>query len=198
VTRCQVRELSPNVVSIDFQRRNLLAHPVRCPDLTTLAGIEGAAVDLGRVWAGRTEYGHDWHLPLTGGHTLTAGATGAGKNSVMWCPLVSIAPAIRDGWVRVSGIDPKGMELAYGRGIFHRYAVTGTDAPTVLDELVAAMETRKTTFAGRVRVVPLDGPPKPVKRSTRRRQDAPDLPRRPIERRTLGQVFVGRYRRPST
>jgi S-DNA-T family DNA segregation ATPase FtsK/SpoIIIE len=155
VTRCQVRELSPNVVSIDFQRRNLLAHPVRCPDLTTLAGIEGAAVDLGRVWAGRTEYGHDWHLPLTGGHTLTAGATGAGKNSVMWCPLVSIAPAIRDGWVRVSGIDPKGMELAYGRGIFHRYAVTGTDAPTVLDELVAAMETRKTTFAGRVRVVPV-------------------------------------------
>lgn len=33
----------------------------------------------------------------------------------MWCPLVSIAPAIRDGLVRVSGIGPKGMELAYGR-----------------------------------------------------------------------------------
>jgi hypothetical protein len=28
------------------------------------------------------------------------------------------APAIRDGLVRVSGIDPKGVELAYGRGIF--------------------------------------------------------------------------------
>src|ERR687894_1113687 len=33
VARCQVRELSPNVVSIDFQRRNLLADPVACPDL---------------------------------------------------------------------------------------------------------------------------------------------------------------------
>jgi S-DNA-T family DNA segregation ATPase FtsK/SpoIIIE len=153
VTRCQARELTPNVVSIDFQRRNLLADPVSCPDLVTLAGISGGSVDLRRVWAGRTEYGQDWHIPLAGGHTLTAGATGAGKNSVMWCPLVSIAPAIRDGWVRVSGIDPKGMELAYGRRIFHRYAVTGT--LEVLDDLITAMNARKTAFAGRVRSVPI-------------------------------------------
>jgi S-DNA-T family DNA segregation ATPase FtsK/SpoIIIE len=157
VARCQVRELTPNVVSIDFQRRNLLAHPVSCPDLTALAGIPGETVDLRRVWAGRTEYGRDWHLPLTGpaSHTLTAGATGAGKNSVMWCPLVTIAPAIRDGLVRVSGIDPKGMELAYGRGIFARYAVTGPEALTVLDELIEEMAARKAAFAGRVRVVPI-------------------------------------------
>ncbi|MGH3610429.1 MAG: FtsK/SpoIIIE domain-containing protein, partial [Pseudonocardiaceae bacterium] len=155
VARCQVRELSPNVVSIDFQRRNLLTNPVTCPDLSTLTGIHGGAVDLRRVWSGRTEYGQDWHVPLTGGHTLVAGATGAGKNSVMWCPLVSIAPAIRDGLVRVSGIDPKGMELAYGRRIFHRYAVTGTDALAVLDDLVEGMHARKTTFAGRVRVAPI-------------------------------------------
>jgi S-DNA-T family DNA segregation ATPase FtsK/SpoIIIE len=155
VARCQVRELSPNVVSIDFQRRNLLAAPVSCSDLATLAGIPGETVDLRRVWAGRTEYGQDWHIPLAGGHTLTAGATGAGKGSVMWCPLICIAPAIRDGLVRVSGIDPKSMELAYGRGIFHRYAVTGTDALTVLDDLIEAMTARKTEFAGRVRTVPI-------------------------------------------
>jgi S-DNA-T family DNA segregation ATPase FtsK/SpoIIIE len=155
VTRCQVRELTPNVVSIDFQRRNLLADPVACPDLAGLAHVDGAAVDLGRVWSGRTEYGQDWHVPLVGGHTLVAGSTGAGKNSVMWCPLVSIAPAIRDGLVRVSGIDPKGMELAYGRRIFTRYAVTGTDALTVLDELISEMEARKAQFAGRVRSVPI-------------------------------------------
>jgi DNA segregation ATPase FtsK/SpoIIIE, S-DNA-T family len=155
VTRCQVRELSPDVVSIDFQRRNLLADPVACLDLVTLADVEGTAVDLRRVFSGRTEYGQDWHVPLVGGHTLVAGSTGAGKNSAMWCPLVSIAPAIRDGLVRVSGIDPKGMELAYGRRIFHRYAVTGTDALTVLDDLVEAMDARKTEFAGRVRSVPI-------------------------------------------
>ncbi|MBV9012871.1 MAG: cell division protein FtsK [Pseudonocardiales bacterium] len=154
VTRCQIRELAPNVVSIDFQRRNLLTTPVTCPELTTL---DGASVELRRVWAGRTEYGQDWFVPFTGSasHTLTAGASGAGKNSVMWCPLVSIAPALRDGLVRVSGIDPKGMELAYGRGIFHRYAVTGTEALHLLDELIATMQVRKTEFAGHVRSVPL-------------------------------------------
>lgn len=152
VSRAQVRELAPNVVSLDFQRRDLLARPVQCP---TVGDIDGVAVDLRRVWAGRTEYGNDWRLALSGGHLLTAGASGAGKNSVMWCPLVSIAPAIRDGLVRVSGIDPKGMELAYGRGIFHRYAVTPKDALAVLDDLVAAMDARKAAFAGRVRTVPL-------------------------------------------
>ncbi|MGH3772095.1 MAG: FtsK/SpoIIIE domain-containing protein [Pseudonocardiaceae bacterium] len=157
VARCQVRELTASVVSIDFQRRNLLAEPVACPDLATLAEAQGATIDLRRVFSGRTEYGQDWHVPLTGSasHTLTAGASGAGKNSVMWCPLVSIAPAIRDGLVRVSGIDPKGMELAYGRRIFHRYAVTGSDAVAVLDELIEVMQARKTEFAGRVRSVPV-------------------------------------------
>jgi S-DNA-T family DNA segregation ATPase FtsK/SpoIIIE len=157
VARCQVRELSPNVVSIDFQRRNLLADPVDCPDLAALAGISGEAVDLRRVWAGRTEYGQDWHISLAGSasHLLAAGESGAGKNSVTWRPLVSIAPTIRDGLVRVSGIDPKGMELAYGQRIFARYAVTGTDALALLDDLVQAMAARKGEFAGRVRVVPI-------------------------------------------
>jgi S-DNA-T family DNA segregation ATPase FtsK/SpoIIIE len=155
VARCQVRELNPNVVSIDFQRRNLLADPLPCLDLTSLTDVAGTDIDLRRVWAGRTEYGQDWHVPLAGGHTLVAGASGAGKNSAMWCPLVSIAPAIRDGLVRVSGIDPKGMELAYGRRIFTRYAVTGTDALAVLDDLVEAMQARKAQFAGRVRTVPI-------------------------------------------
>jgi S-DNA-T family DNA segregation ATPase FtsK/SpoIIIE len=149
VSRCQVREVKPNVVSIDFQRRNLLADAVPC---RPVADVEA---DVRRAWSGRTEYGQDWHVSLAGSHTLVAGSTGAGKNSVMWCPLVSIAPAIRDGLVRVSGIDPKGMELAYGRRIFHRYAVTGTDALGVLDELIAAMDARKTEFAGRVRSVPI-------------------------------------------
>lgn len=155
VARCQVREVKPDVVSIDFQRRNLLADPVPCADLAALADAPGESVNVRRVWTGRTEYGQDWHLSLAGGHLLTAGATGAGKNSVMWSPLISAAPALRDGLVRVSGIDPKGMELAYGRRIFHRYAVTGTDAVALLDELVAGMDARKREFAGRVRTVPI-------------------------------------------
>jgi S-DNA-T family DNA segregation ATPase FtsK/SpoIIIE len=155
VARCQVRELGPNLVSIDYQRRDRLATVVDCRSLATLVNLPGEAIDLRRVWSGRTEYGTDWFQPLAGGHTLTAGATGAGKNSVGWCPIVSIAPAIRDGLVRVSAIDPKGMELAYGRRVFHRYAVTSKDALALLDELVEGMEARKVEFAGRLRTVPV-------------------------------------------
>jgi DNA segregation ATPase FtsK/SpoIIIE, S-DNA-T family len=46
VARCQVRELTPNVVSLDFQRRNLLAEPVPCPDLATLAPQRGVSLQL--------------------------------------------------------------------------------------------------------------------------------------------------------
>jgi hypothetical protein len=64
-------------------------------------------------------------------------------------------------------------------------------------ESLTELDTALRAAGVRGRLAPLNPPPKPVRRSTRRRQDAPDLPRRPIERRTLGQVFAGRYR-PST
>ncbi len=155
VERCQVRELKPRVVSIDFQRRNLLEETVSCPDLAELVDVAGSSIDLRKVWSGRTDYGTDWHQSLVGSHTLHAGVTGAGKGAQMWCPLVSIAPAIRDGLVRLSGIDPKGMELAYGRRLFHRYAVTGKDALALLDDLIEGADRRKAEFAGRLRTVPI-------------------------------------------
>jgi hypothetical protein len=64
-------------------------------------------------------------------------------------------------------------------------------------ESVAELDAELRAAGVRGRLTPLDPPPKPVKRSTRRRQDAPDLPHRPVERRTVGRVFAGRYR-PST
>jgi DNA segregation ATPase FtsK/SpoIIIE, S-DNA-T family len=153
VARCQVRELAPDVVSVDFQRRNLLTTTVACPGLELFTDIPGTRIDLDRVWAGRTEYGTDWHVSLRGSHTLTAGTTGSGKGTILWTPVRSIAPAIRDGLVRVSGIDPKGMELAYGRRVFHRYAVTAKDALNLLDDLVEGMDARKEVHAGKVRTV---------------------------------------------
>ncbi|MHA6785843.1 FtsK/SpoIIIE domain-containing protein [Pseudonocardia saturnea] len=155
VTRCQIRELGPDLVSIDYQRVDRLADIVSCQSLMALRSVRGEELDMRRVWSGKTEYGTDWTQPLAGGHTLTAGATGAGKNSVMWAPIVSLAPAIRDGLVRVSGIDPKGMELAYGRRIFSRYAVTSKDTLALLDDLIDTMEQRKTAFQTKVRDVPI-------------------------------------------
>ncbi|MGH3915088.1 MAG: replication initiator, partial [Pseudonocardiaceae bacterium] len=59
-----------------------------------------------------------------------------------------------------------------------------------LDEALRALGVRG-------RLTPLESAPTAKRRSTRRRQDAPNLPRRPIEQRTVGRVFAGRYR-PST
>lgn len=65
-------------------------------------------------------------------------------------------------------------------------------------ETVAVVDDELRRLGVTGRLEPLDRPDRPaVKRSTRRRQDLPDLPRRPVEKRTLGQVFGEKYR-PST
>jgi hypothetical protein len=76
-------------------------------------------------------------------------------------------------------------------------ALSDEDTAEQIADSVAELDTELRTLGVRGRLAPLDPPPKPVKRSTRRRQDAPNLPRRPIERRKIGRVFAGRYR-PST
>jgi hypothetical protein len=62
---------------------------------------------------------------------------------------------------------------------------------------VAELDEQLRALGVRGRLTPPEPPPKPVKRSTRRRQDTPNLPRRPIQQHTVGRMFAGRYR-PST
>jgi hypothetical protein len=67
-----------------------------------------------------------------------------------------------------------------------------------ITDLVQEVDVELRALGVRGRLEPLDPPATPVrKRSTRRRQDAPDLPRRSVEKRTVGQVFAGKFR-PST
>ena len=49
-----------------------------------------------------------WRLPVLGHHILVAGATGAGKGSILWSLIAGLAPGISAGWIRVLVIDPKG------------------------------------------------------------------------------------------
>jgi hypothetical protein len=91
--------------------------------------------------------------------------------------------------------------LAARADLFAAYAQCRAAGDEILCEQIAesvAERNAELRAAGvRGRLTPLDPPVKPVKRSTRRRQDSPDLPRRPVQRRTVGRVFAGRYR-PST
>ncbi len=91
--------------------------------------------------------------------------------------------------------------MATRADLFAAYAECKANGDEVSCEQIAdsvtELDAELRALGVRGRLTPLDPPPKPVKRSTRRRQDAADLPRRPVEKRTVGRVFAGRYR-PST
>ena len=82
---------------------------------------------------------------------LLAGATGAGKASLLWSLVRAVFPLMRDGLVKVLAADPKLMELAYGRIIFDTYGAYAADPAAIaemLDQAVADMQARAARFAG--------------------------------------------------
>jgi S-DNA-T family DNA segregation ATPase FtsK/SpoIIIE len=63
----------------------------------------------------------------------------------------SLLPAIRAGLVQIIGLDPKLMELSFGRELFHRYASSPEDCADALEEAVALMQDRAGLYAGHQR-----------------------------------------------
>ncbi|WP_422389012.1 FtsK/SpoIIIE domain-containing protein [Janibacter alittae] len=68
------------------------------------------------------EDGDPWSIRIKGTHTLIAGATGAGKGSVLWSLVAGLKASVLNHTVEIWAIDPKGgMELGLGRGAFSRF-----------------------------------------------------------------------------
>jgi len=111
----------------------------------------GGEVDLAGLPVGRCEDGTPWRLRLAATHVLIAGATGSGKGSVIWSLIRALLPAICAGWVQVWAIDPKRMELSFGRALFHRYACHAAAMVELLEAAVAEMHDRAGQFGGRTR-----------------------------------------------
>ena len=144
---CRVRTAKSGAVMLELVRRDALAAIIPAlpipdhPDLTALP-------------VGRREDGLPWLVRLHGTHLLIAGATGAGKASLLWGLVRAMLPLIRAGLVRVLAADPKLMELAYGRIIFDTYGAYAADPASVvamLEDAVADMQTRAGMFAGHQR-----------------------------------------------
>ena len=111
---CRVRSARSGSVVLEFVRRDALAAIIPAlpaPDRP----------DLRALPVGRREDGLPWLVRLHGTHLLIAGATGAGKASLLWGLIRAMLPLMREGLVRVLAADPKLMELAYGRVIFDTY-----------------------------------------------------------------------------
>ncbi|TVS78045.1 FtsK/SpoIIIE domain-containing protein [Mycobacterium helveticum] len=147
--RLTIRATAPGQLRIIIGRGDVLGQPAAVPMPTS-----GSAVDLGAVRVGVTESRRWWHLPVLGQHILAAGATGAGKGSVLWSLIAGLAPQVKTGRVRLWVIDPKGgMELGAGAPLFTRFCYhTGQPAVELLRELVELMQTRATRLRGHTRL----------------------------------------------
>jgi S-DNA-T family DNA segregation ATPase FtsK/SpoIIIE len=141
----QVRELGrrPGYLTLLVGRRDPLATVVPALPLA-------ASVDLTAVPIGRREDGQPWVVRMVGSHILIAGATGAGKGSVLWSLIRGMLPGVRSGLVRLWALDPKGgMELAAGAPLFERFAYkTAADMAALLEAAVAVMEARAGRLFG--------------------------------------------------
>ncbi|MEU8381968.1 FtsK/SpoIIIE domain-containing protein [Streptosporangium sp. NPDC048865] len=137
-------------VSIARSGRLLLVFPRRDPLATPLPTVPVPdEASVGPVEVGKCEDGKPWLLKVHGTHVLVAGATGAGKGSVIWSAIRGLLPATRAGLAQVWALDPKRMELSYGRDLFgDRYAASPADCADLLEAAVKIMQERADRYAG--------------------------------------------------
>jgi S-DNA-T family DNA segregation ATPase FtsK/SpoIIIE len=143
VERIALERVKPRVIALVVQRSEPFTEVIDAPEMV----FDSDAVDLADLYVGETEYGTDWRLPLLEQHIFAAGATGAGKNSIVASLLRGVAPLVRDGSVRLWLCDPKQMEFAKLAGIAYRYADSEDAAAELVDEYVQDMQATQRRFA---------------------------------------------------
>jgi DNA segregation ATPase FtsK/SpoIIIE, S-DNA-T family len=144
---CRVRTAKPGRAVLQFVLRDTLTAIVPAPALPEKP-------DLGALPMGVREDGQPWRINLLQTHLLIAGATGAGKASLLWGIIRNVLPLARTGVVRILAADPKLMELAYGRAIFEAFGEYAADAYSIvvmLERAVLDMQRRAAKLAGRER-----------------------------------------------
>src|SRR6202165_4960454 len=147
--RLIIRATAPGEVRITITRYDFLPQPIRLPRPQASANV-----DLSAVPVGITDTRQWWRVPVLGHHLLIAGATGAGKGSVLWSLIAALGPCIKTGQVRLCVIDPKGgMELGAGAALFSAVSQDATDTTLdVLRKLVTVMHARANRLRGHTRL----------------------------------------------
>jgi DNA segregation ATPase FtsK/SpoIIIE, S-DNA-T family len=144
---CRVRSARPGWLVLEFVRRDALAAIIPALAIPARADLKALAI-------GRREDGSLWLVRLHGTHLLVAGATGAGKASVIWGLIRAMFALLQAGLVRLLGADPKRMELSFGREIFDthgRYAADPAAIVAMLEDAVTDMQARAEVLGGKQR-----------------------------------------------
>ncbi|MEB0286767.1 FtsK/SpoIIIE domain-containing protein [Cryobacterium sp. 10I1] len=138
-----IEPIAPGWIVITVQHSDVLATPLITPAPTE-------PTDLRHVRVGLRDDGLSWNLGIQGHHMLVAGATGAGKGSVVWSVICGLAPAIRDGLVALWVVDPKGgMEFAAGEALFTRFSHdTGENTLALLRDACSILVARANRLRG--------------------------------------------------
>lgn len=112
-----------------------------------------AQPDYLRLPLGVCEDGAEYRLRLFGTQVLVAGATGAGKGSVIWSFVRALAGGVGTGHVRLWGFDPKGgMELGPGLPLFDQFACDDYESMADLfDQAVSTARQRAARLRGQTR-----------------------------------------------
>ncbi|MFI7440349.1 FtsK/SpoIIIE domain-containing protein [Nonomuraea indica] len=139
---CRVALVKGGRLLLTFPRSDPLASPIPAlpiPDEPSVGPVE----------IGKQEDGQPLKLKVHGTHVLIAGATGAGKGSFLWDTVRGLLPAMQAGLAEIWALDPKLMELSFGRELFQgRYASDPADCANLLDDAVSVMQKRAARFAG--------------------------------------------------
>jgi len=147
--RLTITATAPGQLRITIMRGDLLAELMALP-----IPAAGGPVDLAAIPLGVTETGTPWQLGVLGHHILVAGATGAGKGSVLWSLIAGLAADVKTGRVRLCVIDPKGgMELGAGAPMFSFFSHDATGRTLeLLRALVELMHQRANRLRGKTRL----------------------------------------------
>ena len=150
--RIAVERVKPRVIALVVERSEPFTEVIDAPEMV----YDADAVDLTDLYVGETEDGSEWRVPVLSQHIFGAGATGAGKNSIVASILRGVAPMIRDGSVRLWLCDPKQLEFAKLAGIAYRYGDTETACADVVEEYVQDMQATQSTLAeqGKRKITP--------------------------------------------
>jgi len=138
--RVAITKIRPAVLAIVVEREMPFERVVPAPEIPG----DPREVDLSALDVGDDEHGNPLTVGVLGKHVFVAGASGAGKGSLLWSPLRAIGPMIPAGLVHLTMIDLKGgAETERGRPLFERYATTMAHAIDVLTDVRDAMKARQ-------------------------------------------------------
>ncbi|WP_245657712.1 FtsK/SpoIIIE domain-containing protein [Herbidospora mongoliensis] len=139
--RVRITSPKPGWVTLIFPRADVLAGVIPAMPIPVRPWV-------GPVEIGLAEDGASFRLQVHGTHVLIAGATGSGKGSWLWGIVRGLLPACAAGIAQAWGLDPKLMELSFGRELFDQYAGTPEQCAELLEQAVALMQERARRYAG--------------------------------------------------